>query len=86
MTEAAEKAIRLWEAQDKAEQEGKNEFICPSCGGKAWWSRSEYNGYTHYYTCHYNIKGNKCGIGILHKCKEKEAIKDRNRRLSNGRT
>ena len=86
MTEAAEKVIRLWEAQEKAEQEGKNEFICPSCGGKAWWSRSEYNGYTHYYTCHYNIKGNKCGIGILHKCKEKETIKDRNRRRSNGKT
>lgn len=47
MTEAAEKAIRFWEAQDKAEQEGKNEFICPLCGGKAWWYRSEYNGHIH---------------------------------------
>lgn len=41
MTEAAEKTIRFREAQDKAEQEGKNEFICPWCGGKAWWYRYE---------------------------------------------
>lgn len=72
MTESAKKAIQFWKAQDKAEKEGKNEFVCPLCGGKAWWSRSEYNGYTHYYTCHYNVNGNKCGMGILHKYEEKK--------------
>ena len=47
MTEATEKAIRFLEDQDKAEKEGKSEFVCPLCGEKAWWSRSEYNGHIH---------------------------------------
>ena len=47
MTEKAKKAIQFWEAQDKAEKEGKNEFVCPLCGGKAWWSKSKYNGHIH---------------------------------------
>ena len=47
MTEASKKAIQFWGAQDKAEKEGKEDFICPLCGGKAWWSRSQYNGHIH---------------------------------------
>ncbi len=72
MTEKAKKASQFWKAKDEAEKEGNNEFICPLCGGKAWWSRSEYNGHTHYYACHYNANGNKCGMGILHKREEKK--------------
>ena len=45
MTESAKKAIQFWKAQDKAEKEGKNEFVCPLCGGKAWWYRFECNGH-----------------------------------------
>ena len=26
-------------AQEKAEDAGKYEFVCPLCGGKAWWER-----------------------------------------------
>lgn len=47
MTESAKKAIQFWEAQDKAEKEGKGELICPLCGGEAWWHRSECNGHVH---------------------------------------
>lgn len=47
MTESAKKAIQFLKAQDKAEKEGKNEFVCSLCGGKAWWSKSQYNGHIH---------------------------------------
>lgn len=35
------------EAQREAEKEGKNEFICPLCGGDAWWGRAEVNNHLH---------------------------------------
>lgn len=34
-------------AQQKAEQEGRSEFECPLCGGRAWWSTSSYNNHLH---------------------------------------
>lgn len=33
------------EARQKAEREGKKEFTCPICGGKAAWDRSPYNNH-----------------------------------------
>lgn len=37
--ETMEKARMFCEAQEKAEQEGKDLFACPLCGGEAWWGR-----------------------------------------------
>ena len=42
-----EQAIEFMKAQQEAEQAGNNEFTCPLCGGKAWWSRSSYNNHLH---------------------------------------
>ena len=41
------KIKKYLEALEKAEEEGKQQFDCPLCGGKAWWTRSEYNGHRH---------------------------------------
>jgi len=34
-------------AQTEAEEKGEKEFVCPLCGGKAWWGRSSYNNHLH---------------------------------------
>lgn len=36
------------EAQKKAEKAGKEQFVCPLCGGNAWWGRSNINNHLHY--------------------------------------
>lgn len=44
-------------AQVNAESEGKNEFVCPICGGRAMWTRSEINGhlFSQCNVCHFTI-------------------------------
>lgn len=32
-------------AQEEAEKKGEENFVCPLCGGVAWWCRSSYNGH-----------------------------------------
>lgn len=39
--------IAFMKAQITAENEGKKEFVCPICGGKAYWGRSSYNNHLH---------------------------------------
>ena len=34
-------------AFSKAEDAGEKEFVCPLCGGKAFWGRSPGNGHIH---------------------------------------
>lgn len=34
-------------AQQEAEQEGRHEFTCPLCGGKAEWGRARGNNHLH---------------------------------------
>lgn len=34
-------------AQQEAEEIGEEEFVCPICGGHAWWGRSSYNNHLH---------------------------------------
>ena len=48
---------KYMQAQQEAEDQGKKEFICPDCGGMAWWSRCEENH--HLYT-----ECSICGIAI----------------------
>lgn len=33
------------ESQQEAEKEGRQEFKCPLCGGRAMWGRSDYNNH-----------------------------------------
>lgn len=42
-----DKIIDFLKAQEAAEEAGQEEFVCPLCGGKAWWGRSDYNGHLH---------------------------------------
>ena len=28
-------------AKNEAEEKGEKDFVCPLCGGKAWWNRHE---------------------------------------------
>lgn len=46
------------EAQQKAEAEGKKEFVCPICGSIASWDRAESNKHLHS-----RCKG--CGVMIF---------------------
>lgn len=39
--------FKFMKAQQDAEEEGEEEFVCPICGGKAWWGRSYINGHLH---------------------------------------
>ena len=50
--------IKYMQAQQEAEDQGKEEFICPVCGGKARWSRCEENHHLH-------TECSKCGIKIM---------------------
>lgn len=34
-------------AQQEAEEKGEESFVCPICGGSAWWGRSDYNNHLH---------------------------------------
>lgn len=34
-------------AQHYAEKTGEHSFVCPLCGGEAWWGRSTYNNHLH---------------------------------------
>lgn len=47
------------EAQKKAEENGKEEFTCPICGGKAIWGRA--TGYNN----HLHTRCNDCGFAIM---------------------
>ena len=40
-----EQFIAFMKAQQEAEKEGRQEFTCPLCGGKARWGRSSYNNH-----------------------------------------
>lgn len=33
------KAKKFSKAQRRAEKKGQDEFVCPLCGGSAWWAR-----------------------------------------------
>lgn len=37
--------VSFIKAQIEAEEQGKNEFTCPLCGGDAWWRRVSYNNH-----------------------------------------
>ena len=47
MNNFMENLFKFLEAEQEAEEKGEKEFICPLCGGKAWWMRSSYNGHKH---------------------------------------
>lgn len=42
-----DKITLFLEAQQEAEEKGEHEFVCPICGGQAWWGRSDLNGHLH---------------------------------------
>lgn len=47
-TDGMTKRIVLFmKAQMEAEKKGEEEFVCPLCGGEAWWGRSSYNNHLH---------------------------------------
>lgn len=48
----------LSEAQEEAEKRGKHEFVCPLCGGEAWWFRVPGNK-------HLRCGCRKCGIRMM---------------------
>ena len=50
--------FKWMEAVSKAEDEGKHEFICPFCGGKAEVYRAEYNN-------HIKAWCNQCGVKLM---------------------
>lgn len=58
MDDFIEKLKAFMEAQQAAEEEGRQEFTCPLCGEKAMWGRSPYNNHLH---C--SCKG--CGIRMM---------------------
>lgn len=41
------KITEIMQAQQKAEERGEYEFICPLCGATAIWGRSTYNNHLH---------------------------------------
>jgi transcription elongation factor Elf1 len=45
-------------AEQEAEENGKQEFTCPLCGGEAFWVRSPYNGHKH-------SGCRKCGMRVM---------------------
>lgn len=45
-------------AQQEAEKHNKEEFICPLCGGSAWWGRAKINNHLH-------TGCEKCGFIIM---------------------
>ena len=45
MEDFIEQLTAFMEAQQEAEEEGQEEFICPLCGGPAMWSRSPHNNH-----------------------------------------
>ena len=55
--ETMESLFKFLRAEQKAEEEGKQEFTCPLCGGKAWWARSSYNNHKH-------TSCTKCGMYV----------------------
>lgn len=42
-----DRIFSILKAQDEAEDNGKEEFTCPLCGGEAYWFRSMYNNHLH---------------------------------------
>ena len=58
MRETTYKGIMFLQAQQEAEVAGEHEFICPLCGGKAWWSRTMRNNNLH-------CGCEKCGYRIM---------------------
>lgn len=57
-TDIIDKITSFMKAQQEAEQEGRHEFTCPLCGGKAEWGRARDNNHLH---C--GCKG--CGFRIV---------------------
>ena len=47
MDEILSAAQAMYIAQEEAEKKGEENFVCPLCGGVAWWGRSSYNGHLH---------------------------------------
>lgn len=45
-------------AQQEAEEQGKDEFVCPICGGQAFWGRSRINNHLH-------SRCESCGIEVM---------------------
>ena len=45
--DAIKDIIKFMKEQESAEINGKNSFVCPLCGGEAWWVRSIYNNHLH---------------------------------------
>lgn len=41
------KITEFMQSQQKAEERGEYEFICPLCGATAIWGRSTYNNHLH---------------------------------------
>lgn len=39
--------VKFIKAQQEAEERGEEDFVCPICGGAAWWGRSDYNNHLH---------------------------------------
>ena len=42
-----DKIIAFMQAQREAEEEGREEFTCPLCGGTAFWGRARVNNHLH---------------------------------------
>ena len=55
--EIVESLLKYLKAEQQAEEEGKKEFVCPLCGGTAWWLQSDYNGHKH-------SRCTKCGFYV----------------------
>lgn len=50
--------FKYLKAEQEAEENGKQEFICPLCGGDAFWVRSPYNNHKH-------SGCRKCGMKVM---------------------
>ena len=50
--------FKYLKAQQEAEEQGKEEFTCPICGGQAFWGRSSINNHLH-------SRCENCGIRVM---------------------
>jgi predicted RNA-binding Zn-ribbon protein involved in translation (DUF1610 family) len=50
--------MRYIKAEIEAVEKGEQEFICPLCGGDAFWVSSPYNGHKH-------SGCRKCGMKVM---------------------
>lgn len=58
MTDGMEDLFAFLKARSEAEDKGEHEFVCPLCGEKAHWERSNYNG-------HLRAWCEKCDIKVM---------------------